>query len=119
MAKFMINEIDLYIRPKKKMISIPEREIPSLYHTYKYRFPPEIRKSTTKHLSKAEEATIKLLDDFSEEKGIILSIHTLNTRREMLVAWLKGIKDTPATVIGNQVIIGIPRLDDIEKILAQ
>ena len=111
--------IDLYIRPKKKIITIPEREIPSVYHTYKYRFPPEIRKSTTKHLSEAEEAAIKLLEDFSEEKGIILSIHTITTRRDMLGARLKGIKNTPATVIGNQVIIGIPRLDDIEKILAQ
>ena len=101
------------------MITIPERETPSYCHTYKYKWPQEVRKSTTKHLSEAEEAIIKLLEVFSEENGIILSIHTINTRRDLFRACLKGIRETPATVIGNQVIIGIPSLDDIEKTLAK
>ena len=115
----MKKSIDLYIQPKKKMITIPEREIPSLCHTYKYKFPLDVRKSTTKHLSEADETTIKLLKDFSKEKGIIFSIHVINSHRDMLRARLKGIKDTPAIIIGNQAIIGIPKLDEIEKILAQ
>jgi len=115
----LIKKIDLYVRPKKIMIMIPEREMPSLVHTYKYQFPPERRKSTTKHLSEVEKTTIKLLKEFSEEKGIILSIHTINTRRDIFRAGLKGINDTPATVVGNQVIIGIPKLDEIKKTLAK
>ena len=114
-----MKSIDLYIRPKKKMIIIPETETPSYCHTYKYKWPQEIRKSTTKHLSEADEATIKLLKDFSKEKGIIFSIHVINSHRDMLRARLKGIKETPAIVIGNQAIIGVPRLDEIEKMLAQ
>ena len=114
----MKKSIDLYIRPKRQMIMIPETETPSYYHTYKYKWPQEARKSTTKHLSEAEEAVIKLLEVFSEEKSIILSIHTINTRRDIFRARLKGIRNTPATVIGNQVIIGIPNLDDVKKALA-
>ncbi len=115
----MKKSIDLYVRPKKKMITIPESETPSYCHTYKYKWPQEIRKSTTKHLSEAEKATIKFLEDFSEEKNILLSIHTIITHRDALRARLKGIKETPVTVIGNQKIIGIPTLDEIEKILGQ
>ena len=116
----MKNSIDLYIRPKKKMwyMSRWHMRDPIGVHRYGYTFPPERRKSTTKHLSEAEENTIKLLEDFSEEKGIILSIHTIITRRDILGARLKGIRETPATVIGNQVIIGIPTIEEIEAAMA-
>ena len=69
-----MKSIDLYIRPKKKMIIIPETETPSYCHTYKYKWPQERRLSTTKHLSEAEEITIKLLKDFSKEKDILREI---------------------------------------------
>ncbi len=49
---------------------------------------------------------IKIAEKIAKEKGMVLQVHNTSTRFGKLDAFLKGVKETPTVIIGNQKITG-------------
>lgn len=70
-----------------------------------------------KIIPETDQSALKVAEEVSKETGAKLKIYNISTLKGRMRARLKGIKDTPTIVIGENKIKGVPKRDQLVSLL--
>ncbi len=104
--------IELYVKSEERLKSRPDRDY-SIYAEH----PCQVKYNITKTLSSADLEALEMLKLIAEEKGLTLRVYDLSNFKGKLKAFTRGINKTPVTVIGAKRIYGIPKREELLKML--
>ncbi|MDH7563979.1 MAG: hypothetical protein QHH24_03730 [Candidatus Bathyarchaeota archaeon] len=104
--------IEVYIKSEEKLKPFADGDY-SVYDAH----PCWAKYNVEKHLSSTDREALEALITAAKEKGFRVRTYDIKTRKGRLIAALKGIKNVPATVVGNRKTDGIPAKEKLLELL--
>jgi protein-disulfide isomerase len=104
--------IELYVKSEKRLKPHPDRDY-SIYAEH----PCQVKYNIMKTLSAADLKALEMLTSMAEEKGLTLRVYDLSNFKGKLKALMRGITKTPVLVVGAHKINGVPKMEELLKVL--
>lgn len=106
-----MNKIKVYIKSEESSYELPDHLAVKGHPCYRW------KKETVAKLPENHERAKKIAEELAKQIGLEVEIYDLaNSFRSRMLALLRGIK-TPAIVIGNKRVNGIPSKEKLLSLL--
>lgn len=79
--------------------------------------PCQTKYNIIRSLPQNDKKALELLTTFTKGNRLKLKVYDISTLKGELKAKIKGVKTTPATIIGTHKIYGVPDVEMLQKML--